>query len=832
MLNSPHSLNNQILYSKDKKEKVDIKNENKENLESYLEINKLNNDEEESEDLDEEKENKSCVERIKVYHTKKNNDNIEQKQNKKLYHNEINKKPKKEIRVLRKNKSKIKSDIHKLKIINSIDELGNYWNTDRADEKNDDIHCITMATTPKRKFTNTFKNLISLNKDKNKEKDKNKQKKIISQKNSESFLKNNINKNYYHQTNLMKSNDFSELLKVKDSDMFLTSREYENEIVGKYLWETDTNYSTREIKEPLNIKNIGLNKIYDKKLKTQREKSFNKFSLKDEFNNKKEYYNNIQKSFSKNSSNKNFIKNKNVLNLSHNSSKKNLFPSRVINNNKLNIREKSYKSLSKSKQNSNSLNKSFNFSKATNNNNFYIKEKLGLSFKKNNYKNKLYKNPKDTNKYLAPIIESNIVIENENCHFLENTICAKNKIVKKKKNLYGQNINEECPTLTKINKLIENNEKKNNKNPEKTKNDKEKGINLLAEANKNTNKLTFTNALSQLYKKPQKKQGINLKKNISNKKNKKKNIDIPVLDLLNHNRNASRQKAYHSRAESIESNISNLSTISNTSGFNGKIDDYLVTKELGKGSYAIVKLATHKVTKQKYAIKIYTKALLLDPKKRNTVKNEINILKQLNHNNIMKLYEVIDTPKYLYLVQEYIKGVSLLEILKNEKCHYIEQERAIKIFLQIINGISYCQSKNINHRDIKLENILVIEDDIVKIIDFGFAVKSNKETFHKFFCGTPSYMAPEIINREKYIAQYSDIWSLGVLLYTMLFGRFPFRAKDDDQLFELINQGNIEFPDDILVDDYIKNLIKNILIINPLLRPTLEDIIDEITFGY
>ena len=92
-------------------------------------------------------------------------------------------------------------------------------------------------------------------------------------------------------------------------------------------------------------------------------------------------------------------------------------------------------------------------------------------------------------------------------------------------------------------------------------------------------------------------------------------------------------------------------------------------------------------------------------------------------------------------------------------------------------------------------------------------------------------MAPEIVNREKYIAQYSDIWSLGVLLYAMLFGRFPFRAKDDEQLFELINEGNVEFPNDIIVDDYIKNLIKNILIINPLLRPTLEEIIDEITFG-
>ena len=77
----------------------------------------------------------------------------------------------------------------------------------------------------------------------------------------------------------------------------------------------------------------------------------------------------------------------------------------------------------------------------------------------------------------------------------------------------------------------------------------------------------------------------------------------------------------------------------------------------------------------------------------------------------------------------------------------------------------------------KLENILLIKDDIVKIIDFGFAVKTTKETYQKLFCGTPSYMAPEIVNKEKYIAQYSDIWSLGLLFFAMLYGRFPFRAK-------------------------------------------------------
>ena len=276
------------------------------------------------------------------------------------------------------------------------------------------------------------------------------------------------------------------------------------------------------------------------------------------------------------------------------------------------------------------------------------------------------------------------------------------------------------------------------------------------------------------------------------------------------------------------SNMSSLSNIKSTKIFNGKIDDYLITKELGKGSYASVKLAVHKNNKNKYAIKIYSRESLLDPQKRNTIKNEINILKQLDNVNVMKLYEDINTPKYLYLVMEYINGISLLETIKKDKNHYFEEKRAIKIFIQIVKGISYCQSKNICHRDIKLENILLINNDIVKIIDFGFAVKTNKETYQKLFCGTPSYMAPEIVNKEKYIAQYSDLWSLGVLFFAMLYGRFPFRAKTQEELFVKINEANVIFPDDIEVNYKIKDLLRKIFVVIPTQRISLNEILNEL----
>ena len=195
----------------------------------------------------------------------------------------------------------------------------------------------------------------------------------------------------------------------------------------------------------------------------------------------------------------------------------------------------------------------------------------------------------------------------------------------------------------------------------------------------------------------------------------------------------------------------------------------------------------------------------------------------------MKLYEVIHTPILLYLIMEYIDGISLLEIIKKENNHYLEEKRALKIFIQIVKAIDYCQSKNICHRDIKLENILILNDGTIKLIDFGFAVKSNKKTYQTLLCGSPSYMAPEIVKREKYIAQYSDIWSLGVLLYSMLYGRFPFQGKTQKELFDNIKNCEFEFPNDINTNENTINLIKRILVVNPNQRPSLKEILNDIS---
>ena len=428
---------------------------------------------------------------------------------------------------------------------------------------------------------------------------------------------------------------------------------------------------------------------------------------------------------------------------------------------------------------------------------------------KHNNKNKT-ENDYISKKNIIPIITTNlnldVIFENKNLksnaghHYLENTVSAKNKMVQKKQTI--------------------NSEQNKNKN----------GINLFQKPEININNIN-NNENNNNTTSNQNQNDKKMNKTPKEKKHNKERLSMPfnTRNIYNNNQNKnynSRKFSQHIKTElSLENSFSTKNLI-NSKIFQKKIDDYLITRELGKGSYAVVKLAMDKKSKNKYAIKIYSKSCLIDPQLRNTVKNEINILKQIDNENIMKLYEVIDTQSNLYLVLEYINGINLLEIIKNEKNHFIKESRAKKIFSKIVQGINYCHQINIYHRDIKLENILVLKDDSVKIIDFGFGIICKADTYQKLFCGTKSYMPPEIVKKEKYIACYSDIWSLGVLFYAMLFGVFPFKGKDEDDLFEKISEAKISFPEYNPISDKTKELFKKIFVINPSERISLDEMLN------
>ena len=318
--------------------------------------------------------------------------------------------------------------------------------------------------------------------------------------------------------------------------------------------------------------------------------------------------------------------------------------------------------------------------------------------------------------------------------------------------------------------------------------------------------------------------------------NKISYIKVTYNPLLNYNRQNNKSKSKKRKAISKEkenhyfhTNSSNENLYSHFSKFisSTKIEDYDFSENyiLGIGSFAEVKLGIHKYTQKKYAIKIYDKSKFIDLDKINTIENEISILKKLNHVNIMKLYDVIDTKNYLYLILEYIDGISLLEKIQRSSNRKISENECKILFKQIVKAILYCQNRKICHRDIKLENILVLKDNTIKVIDFGFAIKCEKNEYQNIFCGTTNYMAPEIVNKENYIPYFSDIWSLGVLLYTMLFGVFPFQGKTDEELFNAINNIEFKFPSDDYVSNEVKLLLQKMFIFEPRKRISLLDIL-------
>jgi len=175
------------------------------------------------------------------------------------------------------------------------------------------------------------------------------------------------------------------------------------------------------------------------------------------------------------------------------------------------------------------------------------------------------------------------------------------------------------------------------------------------------------------------------------------------------------------------------------------LDEYVIGKQIGQGAYAVVRVGLHKPSNKKVAMKIYKKYKLVDPNRRKSVKREIKLMEKMKHNSIVKLYEVIDTEKYVILVMEYVGGGSLHGYLKSKPNRRLDEKEARRIFKQVLEAIRYCHSRHITHRDIKLENLLLDDQLNIKIIDFGFSTCIPNEKKIKIFCGTPSYMAPEIV---------------------------------------------------------------------------------------
>ncbi|XP_046849184.1 serine/threonine-protein kinase MARK2-like isoform X2 [Xenia sp. Carnegie-2017] len=252
------------------------------------------------------------------------------------------------------------------------------------------------------------------------------------------------------------------------------------------------------------------------------------------------------------------------------------------------------------------------------------------------------------------------------------------------------------------------------------------------------------------------------------------------------------------------------------------IGNYKLLKTIGKGNFAKVKLAKHIPTEKEVAIKIIDKTQL-NPSSLQKLFREVRIMKFLDHPNIVKLYEVIETDKTLYLVMEYASGGEVFDYLVAHG-RMREKEARVK-FRQIVSAVQYCHQKHVIHRDLKAENLLLDSNMNIKIADFGFSNEFTPGNKLDTFCGSPPYAAPELFQGKKYDGPEVDVWSLGVILYTLVSGSLPFDGQNLKELRERVLRGKYRIPFYMSTD--CENLLKKFLVLNPLKRARLEQIMAD-----
>ena len=581
---------------------------------------------------------------------------------------------------------------------------------------------------------------------------------------------------------------------------------------------TRKNSKNKELKENFNLnsdyKNIK-NEIYCND-------SFPKNSLRSVHSNDKDYIieNNLSKYNSKYYTNsKNSLKVFNsIINIGYNYKNK--------KNNKQNVNNNS------AVENINEINNMLIHLKNDSGSNKILKQNA----KNNNFNN----SPNYFTKY-------NNLYEKNKINISDNNYQLNSKIDLKSNNLSRENsafiINQKNKTKkTKIsqgnsqNKL---NSKELNKNINETKK-KDKNKNLI-------NKSKIEQILLQ--KEINKSKKINIKGNIkndddllnSNRNNQENSSRSKMAKKSTHNRNIEQNSIFNSN----NTNTSLLSTMKDSNYYSQEsenlskyIKDYYKShssypktdisfykfgRVIGRGAFGKVNIGLNILTGRIVAIKSFNKQNLLNEKAKKKILYETNLMRGLYHPSVTKILETFETDKYMLIIMEYISGGNLQNFVKKRR--KLCEKTAKILYRQIIQGIKYIHSKGIVHRDIKLENILLDLNNIVKICDFGVGKLTQKGQKLMDQCGTPVYMAPEIIKGDGYEGFPVDVWSSGVALYIMLSGNIPFnRDKTHDLQSAIMNLPYKKIDD---ISDNANDLLQNILEKNPNKRLTPDEILEH-----
>uniref|UniRef100_A0AAY4DBN2 non-specific serine/threonine protein kinase n=1 Tax=Denticeps clupeoides TaxID=299321 RepID=A0AAY4DBN2_9TELE len=253
------------------------------------------------------------------------------------------------------------------------------------------------------------------------------------------------------------------------------------------------------------------------------------------------------------------------------------------------------------------------------------------------------------------------------------------------------------------------------------------------------------------------------------------------------------------------------------------VGNYRLHKTIGKGNFAKVKLARHILTGREVAVKIIDKTQL-NPTSLQKFKfmNDYNYAFSVPFFTV-KLFEVIETEKTLYLIMEYASGGEVFDYLVAHG--RMKEKEARAKFRQIVSAVEYCHQKRIVHRDLKAENLLLDADMNIKIADFGFSNEFTIGSKLDTFCGSPPYAAPELFQGKKYDGPEVDVWSLGVILYTLVSGSLPFDGQNLKELRERVLRGKYRIPFYMSTD--CENLLKKLLVLNPVKRGSLEQVMKD-----
>ncbi|KAL5716315.1 cAMP-dependent protein kinase [Ranunculus cassubicifolius] len=264
-----------------------------------------------------------------------------------------------------------------------------------------------------------------------------------------------------------------------------------------------------------------------------------------------------------------------------------------------------------------------------------------------------------------------------------------------------------------------------------------------------------------------------------------------------------------------------------------RIGKYELGRTLGEGSFAKVKFARNVQTGENVAIKILDKEKLFKHKMIGQIKREISTMKLIKHPNVIRMYEVMASKTKIYIVLEFVTGGELFD--KIASSGRLKEDEARKYFQQLINAVDYCHSRGVCHRDLKPENLLLDANGVLKVSDFGLSAlpqQVREDGLLHTTCGTPNYVAPEVVHSKGYDGAKADLWSCGVILFVLMAGYLPFEDSNLMALYKKIFKADFTCPP--WFSTSAKKLVKRILDPNPASRITIAEVIENDWFkkGY